>query len=90
MARVNPVYRTAEWRSVSRRVLLRDGYRCQIKLPGCRGHANSVDHILALDDGGAPYDLKNLQAACRPCNTSKANTAMAQRAERSRIMRRQW
>ena len=34
------------------RVLRRDGYECQLKLPGCLGLANGVDHIVRPEDGG--------------------------------------
>jgi hypothetical protein len=43
------------WRAVRKRVLVRDRYQCQIGLPGCKGRANSVDHIVELADGGAPF-----------------------------------
>ena len=68
----NSVYKTAVWQRLSRRCLARDGHRCQIRLPGCLGVATQSDHIVELQDGGAPYDLANLQAACSFCNTSKS------------------
>ena len=77
------IYQSAAWRAVRRRVLERDGKVCQIRLPGCRGVATAVDHIVELDDGGAELDPGNLQAACVPCNTAKRNRRVAQRARRS-------
>ena len=84
----NGIYRTATWRAARRRVLERDGHICQIRLPGCRVEATAVDHILELDDGGAPYDPGNLRACCTPCNTAKRNRRVAQRAKGS--IRRAW
>jgi len=79
MARRWP-YSTALWRyQVAPRVLLRDGYRCQIRLPGCLGRASSADHIVELADGGAPFDLRNLQAACMHCNLAKSHRENASR-----------
>ena len=69
----NPVYQTQAWKKVRAACLARDGFRCQLRLPGCRGRASSADHILKLEWGGAPYDLANLQAACVSCNTAKEN-----------------
>lgn len=70
---VNPIYRTRAWQATRRATLLRDAYVCQIGLPGCKGRADSADHIVELEVGGAPFDLANTQAACRPCNTAKRN-----------------
>lgn len=67
------------WRTVRRQVLVRDAYVCKIGLPGCRGVADSVDHRIELEDGGAALDLSNLQAACLSCNVAKGNKARGAR-----------
>jgi 5-methylcytosine-specific restriction enzyme A len=87
---VNPVYRSRAWQAVRRQVLARDGYQCQIRLGACRGRADSVDHIVELDDGGSAYALSNLQACCASCNTAKRNRAVAARAKRGAVRRRRW
>ena len=58
------------WRRLRRRILDRDGWRCQA--PGC-GKAGrlEVDHIIALEDGGDPWAEDNLQALCRACHIEK-------------------
>lgn len=33
----------------------------------------TVDHIIPLSKGGAPFDKENLTTLCGPCNTSKGN-----------------
>ena len=76
----NNIYSTPAWRKASRYALNRDGRLCQIGLPGCLGTATTADHIMELQDGGAPYDVGNLQAACRPCNTAKRNARVAEKA----------
>jgi 5-methylcytosine-specific restriction protein A len=83
----NRVYDDPRWRKIRLLALRRDGEVCQIRWRGCLGKANTVDHIVELEDGGAPYDLSNLQACCRPCNTAKRNAHLAARARRVRQMR---
>lgn len=57
------------WRAVRLAVLARDRHQCQMRLPGCTGHADTVDHIVALFEGGARLDPTNLRAACKHCNS---------------------
>jgi 5-methylcytosine-specific restriction endonuclease McrA len=73
-----------------KQVLLRDGYLCQIRLPGCRGTATAADHIVSPEDGGALFDPTNCQASCVSCNSTKANKARARRRDRARRGYRQW
>jgi 5-methylcytosine-specific restriction protein A len=77
------VYRHRAWKPLARKVLERDGYVCQIRLPGCTGRATAADHVVEWRDGGAKYDMANLQAACAACNTAKRNRRQAVRARRS-------
>ena len=37
----------------------------------CQGEADTVDHLIALKNGGDPLDPDNMTAACRKCNSSK-------------------
>lgn len=59
-----------QWRNLRLRILMRDGYRCQINGLGCTTVADQVDHIKRLSEGGAKYDPNNLRAACNHCNAS--------------------
>jgi 5-methylcytosine-specific restriction endonuclease McrA len=62
-------YRTAAWQRLRLRILVRDGYWCQVKGPRCHGHATSVHHILPSSTHPELFwDPSNLQAACGPCN----------------------
>jgi hypothetical protein len=45
-------YRTPAWRAVRSFVLKRDGYLCQLRLPGCQVRATIADHI-AWREGSA-------------------------------------
>lgn len=59
------------WRTVRPRILKRDRYVCQVRLV-CQGDpATEVDHITPVRDGGAPYAVSNLRAACSACNQAR-------------------
>lgn len=59
------------WRQA---VLERDHWRCQLRYPGiCIGTASIADHIQATKFGGPEYDIRNGQAACRPCSDRKSS-----------------
>ncbi len=53
---------------VRAQVLERDGYRCQLRFPGCLELATEVDHIVPRAAGGAIFDAANLRAVCRRCH----------------------
>ena len=75
-----PEYARPAWKAMRKLILARDGHRCQIRGPKCRGAANHVDHIVAMSQGGAVLDPSNLRAACASCNIGKRNTEVAARA----------
>lgn len=58
---------TRRWRRVRAAVLARDGNACR----QCGAHATQVDHIVAIADGGAVWDLNNLQSLCSTCHARK-------------------
>jgi len=51
------------WQRLRLQILQRDRWRCT-----CGAYADTVDHVIPLAEGGAPYDPQNLKAACRHCN----------------------
>lgn len=65
-----PAYRGA-WRTVRLTILERDGYHCQLRLPGCTYKATTVDHIVEVVRGGRRLDPTNLRAACMHCNSKR-------------------
>lgn len=66
------------WRTVIRpQALARDGYRCQLAIPGlCIGHATEVDHIIEVSAGGQDT-LDNARSACRPCHRRRTAVSAA-------------
>lgn len=79
------VYRSARWRAARAAALERDRHRCI----GCRtGSELTVHHILELDDGGAPFDLDNLETLCAPLPRPRRRQAVRSRPEASLAHRR--
>jgi 5-methylcytosine-specific restriction endonuclease McrA len=54
------------WGAISRRILRRDHFVCQLHLPGCDVIATTVDHVIARANGGLTTEA-NLVAACTHC-----------------------
>ena len=63
-------YGSPRWKKLRLGILRRDNYQCQIRGPNCRGTANTVNHRLAVSEGGAFFDPENLEASCGACNFS--------------------
>lgn len=86
-----PAYR-GPWLILRKLVLARDGYRCQLQLPGCKTTATQVDHIVGLAQGGEPWNPTNCRAACKSCNVAKGNAdnPRGQPWRRTRTPSRQW
>lgn len=58
-----------EYRKQRLRVLARDGYVCQLGLPGCTSVATQADHKTPWIPGQIVPDSA-LQAACAHCNSA--------------------
>lgn len=74
----NRVY-NGPWRTIRLEVLERDGYSCQVRLPGCTRLATTVDHIVPWRLGGDWWNRENLRAACSHCNSSRTGETKRQR-----------
>ena len=58
---------TTAWRKVRASVLLRDGHRCRVQIPGvCTGVATHAHHVMGRAVTGD--DPRYIVAACQPCN----------------------
>ena len=63
-----------QWALVRRLVFDRDGWRCSC------GRAGRLEchHKKALADGGAAYELSNLETKCRRCHFAATADALAE------------
>lgn len=70
MARHKNIYNSARWQRV-RALKLRECPLCEYCPPRRRKTATEVDHFIAIEDGGSPFDMANLRSACKPCHSQK-------------------
>ena len=63
---------TRRWRELREKVLKRSLYLCApCGAEGKLTPATEVDHIVPLGQGGAEYDISNLQPICKQCHRDK-------------------
>jgi 5-methylcytosine-specific restriction endonuclease McrA len=78
-------YDSQRWRRMRIAVLVRYNYQCQLGLARCTGRADSVDHSIDWRDyPDSAFDMTNLRATCRSCNTAQRNARVAARARAQR------
>jgi 5-methylcytosine-specific restriction protein A len=75
-SRNSALYRTRAWQRLSTRVLRawrgEQGDWCPgYRRPAHRAADLTVDHVVPLAAGGAPYDIGNTAVLCRSCNSTK-------------------
>lgn len=73
-------YASPEHRAWRTAVLARSGNACQSC--GRTGVRLFADHIVELRDGGAALDVRNGQALCGSCHSTKTAAARAARQQR--------
>jgi len=55
------VYKDPRWQGLRRQVRLEQPF-CIVA--GCQELTHDIDHVVALQDGGAPFDRDNVQGMC--------------------------
>lgn len=75
-SRHNALYSTRAWQRLSARVLRawrgEHGDWCPgYQRPAHRASDLTVDHVVPLAAGGAPFDIGNTAVLCRSCNSTK-------------------
>ena len=75
-SRHNAIYSTRAWQRLSARVLRawcgEHGNWCPgYQRPAHRATDLTVDHVVPLAAGGAPFDIGNTAVLCRSCNSTK-------------------
>ena len=66
-------YNSAAWRKVSKMMFTRQPLCVICRSKGITRDSKHIDHIVELNDGGAPLSFSNLQALCIPCHNTKTN-----------------
>lgn len=72
------VYSTPEYRAWAVAVKQRAGWRCEVC--GTREGRLYADHIVEIEDGGAPFDVRNGSTKCASCHQKKTARERANRA----------
>ena len=67
------LYGRAQWKQIRKAILSRDGYICAY----CGQDATTVDHVVAVANGGGWFDRDNLVACCSRCNSKKRDTSLS-------------
>lgn len=80
----DPRYNLQRWKQVRARAIAMYGRRCAVT--GCtsdmtRPRMTHVDHIVEVQDGGAFWDINNVQVVCYAHHTSKTFDMAARRTE---------
>lgn len=81
----DPIYNTPEHRRWRELVIALAHGLCQgpaCKLPDRKASRLFADHIVELQDGGAPFDHTNGQALCGSCHSLKTISERAKRHAR--------
>jgi 5-methylcytosine-specific restriction endonuclease McrA len=83
---VRRLYSTQAWQRVRKAVLIRDGYRCQVRGPRCEIVATTVHHVVpSSQDATKFFDAANLLACCSRCNAHSGKVKAENGTLRSRI-----
>ena len=72
-------YRKVQWTDLRKRVL-REQPICDED--GCTARATSVDHIVSLADGGAPFERSNVRGLCYPHHKTRSSRQGAEAKNR--------
>jgi hypothetical protein len=71
--RVDKALGTSRWKKLRLTVLMRDSYQCGY----CGQEADTVDHRISRARGGSMWDIENLIACCKRCNSMKKDNSEA-------------
>jgi 5-methylcytosine-specific restriction endonuclease McrA len=62
------VYKNFQWLKLKAQVRLEEPF-CRVST--CANPTTDIDHIIAVQDGGAPFDRNNLQGLCKQHHSEK-------------------
>ena len=58
------IYNSKQWKATRKATLERDSYTCS----RCHQYGDTAHHKVAIEEGGAPFDLSNTTTLCRSCH----------------------
>jgi 5-methylcytosine-specific restriction enzyme A len=76
------VYKTKLWHHRRLQVLSRDPICADGRVCGHNRLSTEVDHVIPLEQGGAPYAMDNLRGTCTDCHQAKTAQENSQRGRR--------
>ena len=77
------IYKSTRWTKL-RAALIRQQPLCQhCAVYGIVTPGKIVDHIVEIEDGGAIWDIDNLEFLCAPCHNTKTAKEAIKRKKRS-------
>jgi 5-methylcytosine-specific restriction protein A len=75
------IYDTQRWKRL-RRLKLQANPLCErCRAEGKVVAATQVDHVLAVERGGAPFDFDNLMSLCAACHSRKTSAIEVHRGD---------
>ena len=74
------MYASQRWAMFRRHKLYLNAL-CELQHPGCLGIANEVHHKVAMEDGGAAYELDNGVSTCKPSHSRETRREQTTRRE---------
>ena len=66
------LYKTRQWRKLREMVLHKQPICVMCEQKKIYTTANTIDHILPINKGGAVWSMDNLQALCSSCHNKKS------------------
>jgi len=67
------IYNSTQWRRTRQIVLHQQPLCVKCREKNIYTTANTIDHIVPINQGGQIYSLNNLQALCSSCHNSKSS-----------------
>jgi 5-methylcytosine-specific restriction protein A len=78
------VYHTTRWRKLREQLLQAEPLcrTCKNGTPQRLTAATVADHIVAINNGGDPWDIDNLQPQCEKCHNAKSGRERWRKAKK--------
>lgn len=76
------IYSSARWVNLRKQFIRHNPLCAHCEAQGILTPAVLVDHIKEIKDGGAVYDVSNLQSLCNACHNTKTGKESKKRARR--------